>query len=314
MRRSLVFVVTLIALGASSSARAQDAATCGSAFDQSQVRRDEGKLLEARRLLRICGGPTCSATQQKLCSGWLTDVEARMPSFVLAAKSSAGVDLVNVKVQMDGTQVATSLDGRAIDADPGQHSFVFQQPDGTQAQTTAVADERGKGKLVSVTFGAQAVPPVPAPVPAPAPAPAPAPPLQLDQPAEAPKAAPPHRVPADSSSQGGGSSLKIVGIVTAVAGVIGLGVGSVFGAEALSTKSAHCDSNGLCNPPGTASNAYNQATISTVGLVAGGVLLVGGIVMVIAAPSGDSDHPSASLAVAPMVGSSAGGLQLAGRW
>jgi hypothetical protein len=308
MRRSLVWVVTLAALGASSSAWADDAATCGSAFDQSQVRRDEGKLLEARRLLRICGGPSCSATQQKLCSGWLSDVDARMPSFVLAAKSSAGVDLVNVKVQMDGTQVATSLDGRAIDADPGQHSFVFQQPDGTQAQTTAVADERGKGKLVSVTFGAQA-----APAPAPAPAPVPAPPPQTEQPTAAPTAQP-HEVPKDTTSQGGGSSLKIVGIVTIVAGVIGLGVGSVFGAEALSTKSSHCDSNGICNPAGTASNAYSQATISTVGLVAGGVLLVGGVVMVIAAPSGNSDHPSATLAVAPMVGSSAGGLQLAGSW
>ena len=232
-----------------------------------------------------------------------------MPSFVLAAKSSNGTDLVTVKVQMDGTQVATTLDRRAIDADPGPHAFVFQMFDGTQVQTTAVADERGKGKLVSVTFGAQAGPAAPAPEPAPAPAPPAAP-----APAPPPRAEPTTVVPKGPTQEGGGSSMKTLGIVSIVAGVIGLGVGTVFGVQALSTKSSHCDSNGICNPAGTASNAYGQATISTVGLVAGGVLFVGGLVLVIAAPSSGSEHASASLAIAPMVGSSAGGLQFAGGW
>ena len=51
-----------------------------------QVRRDEGKLLAARRLLRTCGGAECSPTKQGMCSAWLADVDARMPSVILSAR------------------------------------------------------------------------------------------------------------------------------------------------------------------------------------------------------------------------------------
>jgi hypothetical protein len=161
MRDVLVFVATVATLGAASRARADETVTttCGDAFDQSQVRRDDGKLLEARRLLRVCSGPSCSPTQQRLCSEWLADVEARVPSLILSATDGSGGDLVDVKVTMDGVQVATRLDGRALEVDPGPHSLLFEPTDGASVRTRAIAVERGKGKVVSVILGRPPGPP-----------------------------------------------------------------------------------------------------------------------------------------------------------
>jgi len=290
MRTAPFFVVVVAAavaaLGAlSTTARADQVTSCSDAFDQSQARRDEGKLLEARRLLRVCGGPTCSPTQQRLCSEWATDVEARVPSFVLAAKGPSGTDLVDVSVLMDGALVATTLGGRAIDVDPGQHAFVFTLADGTKAETTAVAAERTKGKIVSVSLGQGALGSTTAP------------------------AAP---SPAGASSGGGWSTMKTAGLVAGGVGVVGLVLGTAFGVEALSTKSSDC-SNGICDP-GTSSKAYSQATISTIGFIAGGVLVAGGVTLFVLAPKGAKDQPAASVSVSPVLGWSAGGLQLLGRW
>jgi hypothetical protein len=304
MRRSFLFLLTLLALGASPTARADDGPTCSEAFDQSQVKRDEGKLLEARKLLRACSGATCSPTQQRLCLEWLTDVNVRMPAIVLSAKDGSGADLVDVKVTMDGVQVATKLDGRAIDVDPGAHSFTFELADGTRAETRTVAEESGKGKVVSVTLGR---PPAPAVVPPP-------PPLPL--PVVSPPSAPVAPAPAaseDASSGGGTSPVRTTGFILGAAGIAGLALGTVFGLEALSTKSSHCDSTGRCDP-GTATTADNQATASTIGFIAGGVLFAGGLTMVLLAPKSGQPRPATSLAVAPMVGLTGGGLQLAGRW
>jgi hypothetical protein len=297
MRVSIVSVATLVALTASVVAHADATPSCNDAFDQSQVKRDEGKLLDARKLLRACGAQTCSPTQQKLCGSWLTDVDARMPSVVLAAKDASGADLVDVKVLMDGTQIATKLDGRGIDVDPGPHTFVFMLADGTKTETKAVADERGKGKVVYVTIGG---PPGVSAVPLPGAVPAAS---------GTPSAAPAATAPAEVAS-GGGAPWRTIGVVTGSVGVAGIALGAVFGAMALSTKSSDCN-NGLCKP-GTSSTAYGQGTVSTIGFVAGGVLLAGGVTLFLVAPK--KEKSGASVALAPVIAPSTGGVQIAGSW
>jgi hypothetical protein len=292
-RSSALFFV-LATLGASTAAHAAGAAGCADAFDQSQVKRDAGKLLDARQLLLVCQARNCSRTQQKLCSEWLVDVKQRIPSLVLSAKDGAGGDIVAVNVAMDGVPIATKLDGLPIEVDPGPHSFVFELADGTKAERTVIADERSQGKLVSVVLQK---------------------PPAASQSASAPDATnatssePGSR---DPTSRTGGSPLKTVGLVVGAAGVAALAVGTVFGIEALSTKGSHCES-GLCDA-GSASTAYKQATISTFGFVAGGVLLTGGVTMFLLTPKDPGERPAASATLAPTVGPSGGGLQLSGRW
>jgi hypothetical protein len=312
MRTRLFVVAALAMLGLSANARSDDAADCRSAFDESQVKRDQGKLIEARTLFRVCGRPSCSPTMQRLCSRWAADADARIPSFVLSAKDASNADVEDVTVTMDGVQVATKLGGREIEVDPGPHTFVFERADGARAETRAIAEERGKGKVVSVRLS----PPAPPPCGAPG------------------AVCPPPRKPVEggpagagaggggavggggvgtAAGGGGGSALKVVGLVAGGLGIVGLGLGAGFGLAALSTKSAHCDSSGACDP-GTARTAYDRATVSTAGFVAGGVLLGLGATLFLLAPSGGTEHPAASVTIGPMVGSSAGGLELGGTW
>ncbi len=280
--RALALPIAALLLVVSAGARADGAAACDDAFDRSQVKRDEGKLVEARQLFRACSARACSPTQQKLCTKWLGEVEGRVPSVILSAKDATGSDLTDVTVTMDGVQLAKGLDGRAVDVDPGQHAFVFTAPDGARAETKVLVEERGKGKLVSVRF---------------------APPATAATPPAAPPQSPP---PADA-----GSPLRTAGFVTGAVGLGGLVVGTVFGALALADKGSDCQ-NGLCNP-GTSATVYTQAHVSTAGFVGGGVLLAGGVTMVLVARPHDGTG-GVSVAITPRVGGALTGLDVVAHW
>jgi len=115
--------------------------------------------------------------------------------------------------------------------------------------------------------------------------------------------------------EAGGSPLRTVGIVVGAAGVVGLAVGTVFGLQAISknnqSNSSGCVGN-ACPPDAKQQrlDARSAGNISTVGFVAGGVLLVGGVTLFLAAPKGRSTEVQAG-AVGP---TGAPGLLLSGRF
>lgn len=91
--------------------------------------------------------------------------------------------------------------------------------------------------------------------------------------------------PTTSTDTGSGEGLRVTGLVLGGLGIVGLGVGGVFGGFALGNKSdvdAHCQGN-LCDATGFAAqqDAHTNATISTVGLIAGGVLVATGLTLFI---------------------------------
>ena len=57
-----------------------------------------------------------------------------------------------------------------------------------------------------------------------------------------------------------------------------------------------------------------DAVHSTVGFVAGGVLLAGGVALFVLAPRSGPVRSEALLSVAPLLGPSAGGVRLLGQW
>ena len=99
------------------------------------------------------------------------------------------------------------------------------------------------------------------------------------------------------------------------AGVVGLVIGGVFGLVSKSTYNSAFQ-NECGNNPNTCTNqgaqdgqtAHSQATISTVGFIAGAALLAGGALLYFTAPTGSS------MGVAPTVGTTGGGLSVAGAW
>jgi hypothetical protein len=107
----------------------------------------------------------------------------------------------------------------------------------------------------------------------------------------------------------------VLGVVTGVVGLGGIAVGSVFGLVAKSHQSdagPHC-SGTECDATGISalSDARSAATVSTIGFIAGGAVLAGGVVLYLVAPRGPS---TTGLSVSPGSAGSTAGLSLRGGW
>jgi hypothetical protein len=142
-----------------------------------------------------------------------------------------------------------------------------------------------------------------------------------------------HVEPPHETREPSGSGRVIVPVILGVAGLAGIGVGIGF---AMSSNSAKTDSEsirrdnpGLCSPPESTqcatydtkrSDAESASTISTVGYVAGGVLLAGAVATFILWPKSREKTSSATPkgitaeSVRPLIGSGTFGAGLEGRF
>ena len=232
------------------------------------------------------------------CAGWLADVEKSLPTVVLSAKDPAGGALLDVEVSVDGQPFATKLDGEALAANPGLHTFRFDAADGTHLEQPIVVRQGERNQAVAVVL------PIPGKA---APAPAAAPP---------PAAAPAPASAAPAASTGGSASggwMTPTGWVLGAAGVVGLGIGAVFGFVSMNDKNgAHCDASNYCDA-GALSSGRSAATGADVGFIAGGVLLAGGVSLLLLAP-GAGHETGATIRLAPLVGAGTTGAAMGGTW
>ena len=243
---------------------------CVAANESAQDYERARKLLAARASLAVCTATNCPSAVREDCGQRLREVDRALPTVVFAAKDTAGRDLTDVRVTMDGTSLLQKLDGSAIPVDPGVHHFVFEAT-GYRIATmnvTAVIREGVKERPVQTVF--ELLPP---PQPAMARHPA----------KEAPK----------PSTEGSGR--RAIGLAIGGAGIAELAVGLIFGAVSLSTY-AHAltecgngDSSN-CNPAlhpqaqQDRQSAFDQATVATIASVAGGVCLAVGAALYFTAP------------------------------
>ncbi len=170
----------------------------------------------------------------------------------------------DMQVKVDGVVLARAAWGVAVPMDPGPHAVVATAEGRTKVEQSVTLEADGSTKDVEI--GELAIDPN----------------------------APPPKPPGGASPEGGGtfwSPLRVTGFVTAGVGVATLIVGGVFGglaAIAWSNAHAACPNNGC--PSSTqvddGKRAGTFADVSTVLLIAGGVLTAGGIVLAIVAPSG----------------------------
>ena len=113
--------------------------------------------------------------------------------------------------------------------------------------------------------------------------------------------------------------MRIAGYAAGGIGLIGLAVGTIFGVSAASKHSDATDAgckDGACpnaDAAGMEKDAGKAASVATIGFVAGGALLAGGIALVILAPKRDEGAASSSaLRIAPALGHGSAGLTLSG--
>jgi hypothetical protein len=275
MRNPLLFLGVLAAMLATPSvSHADEKTVCLDATERGQSLRASHQLVEARRQFLVCARPQCPAIVQQTCGGWVAEVDKSLPTVVIAAKDSAGADLVDVTVTVDGQPLVTKLDGEAVLVNPGRHVFHFSTASGAQLDYPAVIKEGQRNQSVAVALGKTA----------------------------------------NAASSSGGTWRTVGWVVggVGVAGLlIGAISGAVAVAD---NSSAHCDATGHDCLAGPLSSARGAAVGSDVGFIAGGILLAGGAALVLLGPKEGSEGHGASVSVAPSVGPGGAGLALGGRF
>jgi hypothetical protein len=128
-----------------------DKSICLAQHEASQLLRRGGKLVEAREALVVCSREACPSFVRADCVDWLAEVDRSVPSVVLSAQSTKG-DEPDVRVSIDGRLVATRLDGKSFDLNPGVHLFRFELPPQKPIEQQVLVAEGDKNRRIAVTF------------------------------------------------------------------------------------------------------------------------------------------------------------------
>ena len=208
------------------------------------------------------------------------------------------------QVTRDGVRMQAAEWGIPIPVDTGSHRFEASAP-GHRSWASAV-DVPKDGLQVSVS-----VPPLEAAPTEPAPAVVAPPPAVLP-------VAPPPAAPGPEQAQSSGGGQRVLGLIVAGVGVVGLATGGVFALVAKSqynTSLNNCESGNanLCNGTGISqrNDARTSGNVASVAVSVGAAALVGGAVIWLTAPHGSQPPASsARIGLAP----SLGGALLQGAW
>jgi hypothetical protein len=203
-------------------------------------------------------------------------------------------DVAGFTLRLDGAPLDRATWGVAVVVDPGMHTFEAQAP-GRKGWTNSA-------EILAPTT-AIAVPELEAVAPPPDAAPlvAVAPPTTTDEPPPA----------------SGGVDRRTLALIVGGVGVVGVGIGSVFGILSMSHKSdgnTHCQlgpSGNECDPTGVQarSDAISAGNVSTIAYVIGAVGLATGAVLWFTAPP-RTGASAPTVGIAPGLGSA----QLIGAW
>lgn len=224
--------------------------------------------------------------EQHALSRWKA-LESRVVHVVVAVPPASRC--AGLGVSLDGAPVAEAMWAVPVPLDPGAHTVEAAAPgrvpwrqqvevrDGMEDVTVEVPPLA----VESTTPGA--VPPGGA-VPGAAPGASPATPAGPAVPPYTPNP-PPQARPARPR----GAGMRTAGFVVGGAGVVGLGIGAIFGGQAMAKNDdsqLYCRTETLCTPQGKSlrDDAFKAATASTVGFAVGGVALATGIVLIVASP------------------------------
>ena len=187
-----------------------------------------------------------------------------------------------LEVKWDGRAVGAGMWGTAVPVDSGEHTIEAGAP-GKKSWTGKVLVRPNGGTMPVEIPGLDAAPLGAA-------------------------------TPVEVAPQPFWNTQRSVGLGIGAAGLVGVVVGSIFGAKAGGKNSdslSHCRAADVtrCDLEGVAlrEEAYSAATVSTILFIVGGAMTAGGTVTFLTAPSGAPK-------IEPVVGAGFGGLTLRGSW
>jgi hypothetical protein len=331
----------LVALGsghAAAEASASDKASAEALFDEALRAMKEGRYAEACPKLensqRIDPGVgtllylgECYEKIGRTASAWATFREAASEADAggQTKRSKAARDrytklepllayltievaestraLPGLRLRRDGADTGLGIIGSAVPADPGPSKIDVTAPDHESFSVT-----------VRVQPGARQTVLIPALAAVEGPRPIAAVPLAASPPPEQrpEQNAPPAAPAAPAADENPGGTQRVIGLVLAGGGLVGVGLGTYFGLRAID-KEKQADekcSPSLCQEKADYENsdqAHSAATGSTISFIAGGALLAAGAVVFFTAPS-----KSSSVGLSPVVGPGFAGLRIGG--
>jgi hypothetical protein len=154
-RLSAVVLLTVAGVTQGTSAgadeRADEKQVCASAAEEAEQMRIDARLLAARERLLRCSRPECPAAVRSDCAGWMSEVAAAMPTVVLAVRDARGQDVLGALASVDGVPIAHGLDGKALEVDPGAHTFRFEAA-GISTEQVVLVREGEKSRAVTATL------------------------------------------------------------------------------------------------------------------------------------------------------------------
>lgn len=299
-------VATLVMIAR--SGHAQDSSRAQALFDEGRRLMADGnyaaacpKLAASQRLDPGAGTlmnlASCYEKNAQLASAWATFKEAAAaarssghPDWEMAARNRAtqlepqlshltvtvlsDSDLTGLVVTRDGRELDRAEWGMPLPIDSGDHQIEASAPRRKKWSTSVLV--AASTSQVSVTV-----------------------PQLVEEASEV--AAPP--LP-ERSGPDTGATWRGIGLGTAGVGVIGVGLGAVFGLLAKSTRDealSHCTADRACDAEGVrlGEAADAKATVSTVAFVGGGVLMLTGAVLYLTAPRASSVGTRKSVWLAP---------------
>ena len=152
MTRQLFIAFAILASSSVAIADTLSKEACVDAHSRGQDARDQGKITLARKLFLTCAQSGCPAAVQGDCARFADDLSNIQPTVNFVARDGNGNDLPNTSVYVDGMLVATQIDGRPVDIDPGNHTVKFSNA-GKDEIVTVVIGSGEKGRVVSARFG-----------------------------------------------------------------------------------------------------------------------------------------------------------------
>ena len=185
---------------------------------------------------------------------------------------------LTVQVSLDGRPLTAAELRAQVPVDPGEHKLEARAPDRVDWQSSFEIVAADAGKTRSLPIGPLA-------------------PIERVEKVELPPGTPTPERPGPAAAPIVDRSppthpLKYIGAATAGAGLVAIGLGTVFALGAKSkwndAKDAGCDDNGVCRTQAGAdlvNDAHSKATVGTIAFVGGIALIGGGVAMWLLAPS-----------------------------
>ena len=82
----------------------------------------------------------------------MAKLDADQPSVAFRARDAAGKDVTDVRVMVDGERLTDTLDGKAINVEPGVHIFKYTRDGSLDVEEKLVVRIGEKNRFVDVTF------------------------------------------------------------------------------------------------------------------------------------------------------------------